>query len=132
KSGAPSLMPALLRSLEAQHAAMLAALRELVEIESPSSDKAAVDGLGRLLAAKFAQMGGRTQFHRTGKFGDHLQVDFAPATPSGTAKPVLLLGHFDTVWELGTLARMPFQVQRGRAFGPGAYDMKAGIVMMMH
>src|SRR6185312_16202105 len=49
----------------------------------------------------------------------------------GPGDPVLLLGHFDTVWPLGTLEKMPFRVQDGRAFGPGIYDMKAGIVMML-
>ncbi len=107
---------------------MLAALRELVEIESPSSDKAAVDRLGKVLAAKFAEAGGKVQFHRAERYGDHLQVDFAGER---SGKPILLLGHFDTVWALGTLTQMPFRVCDGRAFGPGAYDMKAGIVMML-
>ena len=47
-------------------------------------------------------------------------------------KPILLLGHLDTVWPRGTLAKMPFRVAKGKAFGPGVYDMKAGIVMAMH
>ena len=44
---------------------------------------------------------------------------------------MLLLGHFDTVWPMGTLAKMPFHMHDGRAFGPGVYDMKAGIAMMI-
>ena len=47
-------------------------------------------------------------------------------------KPILLLGHLDTVWPMGTLAKMPFRVAKGKAFGPGVYDMKAGVVMALH
>ncbi|HET7101530.1 MAG TPA: M20 family metallopeptidase, partial [Terriglobia bacterium] len=46
-------------------------------------------------------------------------------------KPILLIGHHDTVWPKGTLARMPFRVQGGRAYGPGVLDMKSGIVLMI-
>jgi glutamate carboxypeptidase len=51
--------------------------------------------------------------------------------PQGERKPVLLLGHLDTVWPIGTLARMPWRVENGRAFGPGVLDMKAGVVMAL-
>jgi glutamate carboxypeptidase len=107
--------------------AMLATLRALVEQESPSHRKAAVDRLGGLLAEELARLGGRVTRHPGGEFGDHLQADFA----GGGGRPVLLLGHFDTVWELGTLQRMPFRVEEGRAWGPGTFDMKAGIVLML-
>ena len=107
--------------------AMLATLRELVEMESPSHDKAAVDRLGQVLAGKFSALGGRVQFHPGGALGNHLQADF----DGGSGKPVLLLGHFDTVWEIGTLKTMPFRVEGGKAFGPGSFDMKGGIVMML-
>jgi glutamate carboxypeptidase len=62
-------------------------------------------------------------------FGNHLLAEF-DGDPRG-GKPVLLLGHFDTVWDIGTLRKMPWKIDRGRAFGPGIYDMKAGIVQMM-
>jgi len=138
----PQPKPALIAALDDYFAqrqdAMLATLRELVELESPSSDKAAVDKLGALLAAKFIALGGKVTLHRNPHYGDHLQADFAADRTTGGAralgaglKPVLLLGHFDTVWALGTLARMPFRAEKARAFGPGIYDMKAGIVMML-
>jgi glutamate carboxypeptidase len=108
---------------------MVRTIRELVEIESPSDNKQAVDRVGALLAGKFEALGGRTRVHRVNDFGDHLQVDFAG---SGNAKPVLLLGHFDTVYPMGTLANMPCRIEGGRLHGPGVLDMKSGIALMFH
>src|SRR5580704_1596272 len=104
-------------------------IRQLVEIESPSDNKDAVDRLGTLLAGRFEGLGGHAKFHRVQNFGDHLQVDFA-STRRG--KPVLLLGHLDTVYPVGTLASMPSRVADGRLWGPGAFDMKSGIALMLH
>jgi glutamate carboxypeptidase len=112
---------------------MLDVLKRMVELESPSDNKAAVDHLGKYLAQEFAGLGGTVKFFPQQDCGDHLKVEFPGSGSSGGsgAKPVLLLGHFDTVWPLGTLRTMPFRVEGGRAFGPGVYDMKAGITMMM-
>ncbi len=63
------------------------------------------------------------------EYGNHLKVEFPG---SGAGKPVLLLGHLDTVWPRHTIAGMPFRIDAGRAYGPGVYDMKAGIVMMLY
>jgi glutamate carboxypeptidase len=111
---------------------MLSLLRKMVEIESPSDDKAAVDRMGEFLAEAFERLGGQVTFYPQETAGNHLKADFAGG-PSDRAsgKPVLLLGHFDTVWPMGTLAKMPFRMEADRAFGPGVYDMKAGIAMMM-
>jgi glutamate carboxypeptidase len=111
-----------------QHQAeMMAMLQRMVEIESPSDDKAAVDRMGAFLGQEFERMGGKVTFYPQKEAGDHLKAEFA----GGPGKPALLLGHFDTVWSMGTLATMPFHVEAGRAFGPGVYDMKAGITMMI-
>src|ERR1041385_2184473 len=107
---------------------MLSLLRKMVEIESPSDDKAAVDRMGAFLAEAFEHLGGQVTFYPQEAVGNHLKADFAGGA---SGKPVLLLGHFDTVWPMGTLAKMPFRIEAGRAFGPGVYDMKAGIAMMM-
>lgn len=107
---------------------MLETLRGLVQIESPSNDKPALNRLGQYLAREFARRGGRALVHRQESAGDHVQVDF-----SGTSgSPVLLLGHYDTVWPVGTLAKMPFRIDTKRAYGPGIFDMKTGIVMMLY
>jgi len=104
---------------------------ELVEIESPSDNKAAVDRLAEVIASKFAQLGGEVRFHRAKDFGNHLQIDFNFGGKSA-AKPVLLLGHCDTVYPLGTLATMPCQIVDNKLTGPGVLDMKSGIALMLH
>ena len=108
--------------------ALTETIRHLVEVESPSDNKEAVDRLGALLAGRFEALGGHAKFHRADDFGNHLQVDFA----GKRGEPVLLLGHMDTVYPLGTLATMPCRVADGRLWGPGALDMKSGISLMLH
>lgn len=126
--------PDRLRYFSEQQARMVETIRELVEIESPSDNKQAVDRIAAILAAKFRALGGRTQFHRSNHYGDSLQIDFRGPTGSQSAShhPVLLLGHYDTVYPLGTLADMPCQIENGRLRGPGVLDMKSGIALMLH
>ena len=118
-----------LRFFTERKEAITETIRQLVEIESPSDNKAAVDEVGALLAGRFEKIGGHAKFHRVTAFGDHLQVDFAG--PRG-GKPVLLLGHMDTVYPLRTLSTMPCRVADGRLWGPGALDMKSGIALIVH
>ena len=108
--------------------AIVSTIRQFVEIESPSDNKAAVDGLAETIADKFAQLGGEVHFHKSADFGNHLQVDFG----GRSAKPVLLLGHYDTVYPLETLATMPCTVAGNKLTGPGVLDMKSGIALMLH
>src|SRR5580704_3001032 len=108
--------------------AMVATIRDLVEIESPSDNKEAVDRVAEVVADRFSRLGGEVRFHRTKEFGSHLQVNFA----GKSAKPVLLLGHYDTVYPLGTLATMPCRVEHNKLTGPGVLDMKSGIALMLH
>ena len=107
---------------------LLQTIREFVEIESPSDNKVAADRMGAHLAEKFAALGGRPLLHAAEEYGDNLQIDFPG---SADTKPVLLLGHFDTVYPLGTLASMPCHVDHRRMHGPGVVDMKAGIALML-
>ncbi len=125
----PESLPALLSATRACKKDMLLQLQFLVEIETPTEDKDAVDRASALVAAWMQPLGGRVRWHRQRSFGDLLEVRFTPEKISKATRPILLLGHLDTVWPLGTLADMPFRVRAGKAFGPGVYDMKAGVVM---
>ncbi|MGH9556734.1 MAG: M20 family metallopeptidase [Terriglobales bacterium] len=118
----------LLRYFQQQQEPMLATLRDLVTQESPSYNKSAVDRLGGHIAGRLEALEGKVTLHRRQDFGDHIEAQFAGPN---SAKPVLLLGHYDTVWDVGTLAEMPFKVENGRLWGPGVFDMKAGIMLMM-
>jgi glutamate carboxypeptidase len=97
-------------------------IEALVAIESPSDDPAAVNRCGAVLAARLAALGGVVTRVPSATAGDHLRVSFG----SGP-KQILLLGHFDTVWPIGQLARMPLKRDGGKLYGPGVFDMKAGI-----
>ena len=106
-----------------------ARLRELVEVESPSEDKAAVDRAGELVAGWAEALGGKVRRHRQKVFGDVLELRFGPARSKRGR--VLLVGHLDTVWPMGTLARMPWREAEGKLWGPGVLDMKVGVVMAL-
>jgi glutamate carboxypeptidase len=117
-----------LHYFESRLGQLLETICEFVGLESPSDSKPATDRMGAHLAQKFAQLGGRPHIHRAEEYGDNLQIDFPG---SSNAKPVLLLGHFDTVYPLGTLPSMPCRIEDGRLYGPGVLDMKAGIALML-
>ena len=96
-------------------------LRELVSIESPTGHSEGLRAVAERVVAELEPPGGEATFT-----DDHLRVELP-----GEGGLLLLLGHVDTVWELGTLAGMPFRVENGRAYGPGTYDMKAGLVVLV-
>jgi glutamate carboxypeptidase len=104
------------KAVVANERALLDRIRQLVAIESPSDDKKAVDRCVDAVVEMAAAVGGRVRRHRQRAFGDVLELRFGGG---GKAErklaPVLLLGHLDTVWPLGTLSSMPFQVAKGRA-----------------
>ncbi|WP_418058842.1 M20 family metallopeptidase [Pimelobacter simplex] len=104
---------------------VLADLRELIECESPSSDLQAV--------ARSADVVARIGASRMGAEPERIVIDGCThlVWRHGPTK-VLLVGHHDTVWPLGTLARQPFSVVDGVLRGPGCFDMSAGLVMAMH
>ena len=123
-------MRALLAGARRKERALLDFTRKLVLAESPSDEKSALDACMALAAAHFKQLGGRVKLHRQAHHGNILEVHFGPR-PSArtTAKPILLLGHLDTVWPLNTLQSMPCRVRKGRLWGPGTLDMKTGVAM---
>ena len=105
---------------------MLDTVEALVALESPTTDKKAVDRCGGELASRLEQMGGRVSRLPRTERGDHILAEFG----CGTSQ-LLLLGHFDTVWPVGQLERMPLMRSNGRLHGPGVFDMKAGIAIAM-
>jgi glutamate carboxypeptidase len=112
----------LLRFCTTQAAWVRETVETLVRLESPSTDKAAVDRCGGELVRRLSALGGHvTRVTQTTR-GDHLRTEFP-----GSATQVLLLGHFDTVWDVGQIAHMPVREENGRLFGPGVFDMKSGI-----
>jgi glutamate carboxypeptidase len=119
----------LLEAVNSQSAWLATTLRDLVLIESPSDNKPAVDEAVRLVASLAAGLGGHVKLHRQKYFGDVLEARFGPAR--SRRKPILLLGHLDTVWPLGTLRTMPWRKRDGRFFGPGVLDMKSGVAMAL-
>jgi glutamate carboxypeptidase len=122
-----------LRYFQEHQDRMVETIREFVEIESPSDNKPAVDGIAGFTAAKFEALGGRAKLHRSNDFGDSLEIDFRGSGPgSESRKPVLLLGHYDTVYPRGTLAGMPCKIEKGHLLGPGVLDMKSGIALMLY
>ncbi len=124
----PVAMRALLAGARRKEAALIELTRRLVAVESPSDVKAAVDACVDLVAAQAAKLGGRVKRHRQTRYGDVLEVRFGPARKKGR---VLLLGHLDTVWPLGTLKKMPSKVSGGKLWGPGTLDMKMGVAMAL-
>ena len=109
---------------------MLRTLETFVCTESPSTEKAAADVCARVIAAEWSKRGTPVKLLEQKNRGAHLRITNVPAK----AKPrsqLLVLGHYDTVYASGTLAKMPFRTAAGRVYGPGSFDMKAGIVQAL-
>ena len=117
----------LLSFCQRELGAMLDCLRQTVEIESPSDSKQGVDRLASFLAKEFKRCAGQVRLLKHPTAGCAIKATFWPGRHK--QRPILLLGHLDTVWELGTLGRMPYRVRGRQAFGPGVLDMKSGIVI---
>ncbi len=118
-----------LRYFEERKDEIIQTVRQLVEIESPTDNKEAVDRLGSLLAGRFEGLGGHAKFHRAQDFGDHLQVDFAGQRAASRSccwaiwTPSILSAR-----SAPCLARS----RRRTRVGPGCFDMKSGIAFMLH
>jgi glutamate carboxypeptidase len=134
----PIPMRALLAGARRKQPAMLHLIRQLVRAESPSVDKAGVDACVALAAVQTKALGGRVKLHHQRGFGNVLEARFGPKPPRSSKtlgkdrsaeRRILLLGHLDTVWLLGTLKAMPCRLAENRLWGPGVLDMKAGVGM---
>ena len=109
---------------------MLDVLRRFVIAESPSLEKFPTDYCCGVIATEWHKHGAQVerlaQVHR----GDQLRVTYWPSK-SRPAGQLLVLGHYDTVYSTGSLQKMPFRLSAGKAYGPGTFDMKAGIVQAL-
>ena len=109
---------------------MLAFLVRMVEHESPTGDKAAVDRYGAFLCDAYRALGAAVETVPQEQYGDHHRIILDP--PGGASAgggQITVLCHLDTVWELGTLATMPIRAAGNRMYGPGVYDMKGGTML---
>ncbi len=120
----------LLRVLRPQLPDMLRVLRLFVASESPSLEKTAADRCCSVIAKEWRRSGTHVERIPQKRRGDHLRIIFAPNQPRAAGQ-LLVLGHYDTVYSTGTLKEMPFRISAGKAYGPGIFDMKAGIVQAL-
>src|ERR1700738_3721189 len=125
-----NLPTALLRLLQPRLPQMLSVLRAFVLAESPSLEKLPADRCCANIAKEWRKRGARVERLAQEHRGDHLRITWQPQK-SRAAGQLLVLGHYDTVYASGTLAKMPFRVSAGKAYGPGTFDMKAGIVQAL-
>ena len=110
---------------------MARVLGQFVLAESSSFDKAAVDRFGRILAAEWKRRGATVTLLPQKRRGDHIRAELGPGGKRASGQ-ILVLGHLDTVYATGTIAQMPFRVSQGRAWGPGVFDMKSGLVISLY
>jgi len=116
----------LLQKLRDHQEEMTTDLRWLVEMESPSTDKKALDRFARALASRLQDEGLTVEVIPTDGYGDHVR-----AVLGNGPDQILVLCHMDTVWPLGEVKRRPVRIEAGKLYGPGAFDMKAGIVQTL-
>jgi glutamate carboxypeptidase len=127
----PGLAKEFLRRLNPRLPQMLLTLGRFVEAESPSLEKAAADHCSGIIAEEWRKRGVRVEGIEEKRRGTHLRITHWP-TKARPAGQLLVLGHYDTVYSSGTLQQMPFRVSGGKAYGPGIFDMKAGIVQALY
>src|ERR1700722_10890705 len=124
-------MRKILRKLKSGEASMVRMLGTFVRSESPSHDKKAVDRFGKVVATEWRKRGAKVRVFKNLKRGNHLRVEIWFGQGREPKRQIMVLGHLDTVYPLGTLAKMPFRISGGRAWGPGAFDMKGGLVLAL-
>jgi glutamate carboxypeptidase len=107
---------------------MLDLLKRMALLESPSTQKDALDRCGEALQAELSLLGADLQVFAQAAAGNHIAASWPGSVPG---PGFLILCHMDTVWEVGTLASMPLREVEGRLYGPGVLDMKGGIAVVL-
>src|SRR5208283_284668 len=123
-------MKQILRDLRGRQGEMVKLLGEFVRCESPSHVKRAVDECAAMVAREWRRRGAKVRILRQRERGNQVRAEIWDGAGRASGQ-ILVLGHLDTVYPLGTLAKMPFRVSGGRAWGPGTFDMKGGLVMAL-
>jgi glutamate carboxypeptidase len=123
-------MREILRELRGREKDMVRLLGKFVRCESPSYEKAAVDQFVQMVASEWRRRGAKVRILREPKRGDHVRAEMWLGK-GRRAGQILVLGHTDTVYPMGTIKKMPFRISRGRAWGPGTFDMKGGHVLAL-
>ena len=121
----------ILDELKAREKDMVRLLGDLVRCESPSHEKAAADRLGAMVAREWKRRGAQVRILRSPSRGNHVRAEVWLGSGRPPQQQVMVLGHMDTVYPLGALAKMPFRVSGGKAWGPGTFDMKGGLVLAL-
>jgi glutamate carboxypeptidase len=122
-------MSALLEYFTPRQEVMLNFLRELVERETTSREEARLNELARFLAEELRPLASEIELVAQPGYGTHLRARFNGQHRRESPR-LLVIGHLDTVWRVGTLARLPFRLtEDGRACGPGVFDMKSGVML---
>jgi glutamate carboxypeptidase len=121
---------AVLSYFEAHRSEMLEFTRWLVEQESMSREADATRRIAKNLGDRLISQGTAVELLNDPTYGSTLRARFdSSADISINEKQILVVGHLDTVWPIGTLAARPFRVEDDRAFGPGIFDMKSGVML---
>src|SRR5690349_15122079 len=119
----------ILSYAQARQPEITALIRRMIECESPSDNPAAVGRFVELVSDTIAPFAA-VKTHRGGRFGPHLTAELRLPGKRKHGQ-VLVLGHSDTVWAMGTLRSMPFREAEGRLWGPGVLDMKSGVAFLI-
>ena len=125
-------MPDFLRFFQQNQGEMLAFLTQMVEHESPTLDKGAVDRYGAFICDAFRTVGASVETIPQAEYGDHHRLTFDPPGGASEEGQITILCHLDTVWAIGELARQPIRVEGNRMYGPGIYDMKGGTLLALY
>lgn len=110
---------------------MVNLLKELVSLESPSTEKKAVDACSEFIIREFKKAGAKVTRYPQKKIGDLHTVQYPGLKAKAKKEQILVLTHIDTVWPVGKIQNMPFYLSGSKIYGPGVLDMKAGLIMAL-
>lgn len=120
------------RYFKSRQGEMVHLLKNLVSLESPSSDKKAVDECSSFVVEKFKKAGAKVSRIPQEKTGDFYLVEYPSKKTAQKKEQILILTHLDTVWSVGKIKKMPFYLSADKVYGPGVLDMKSGVVMAIY